>query len=279
MSDQFPQLWIHGAPDCQAFDGPAFQVHPFTDSTFIIRQHKCLNFEGPFLYLLVGEHTAFLLDSGAAPTNDAPLLLRPLIDALLAKILAARGQDAVGLIVGHSHSHADHLAGDRAFATRPATRVIGPTLAAIKSAYGVPAWPRDLGTVDLGGRVLTVIPTPGHEAHHICVYDSATRILLSGDLLYPGKLVIHDWPAYRKSAAQLAAFARDHTVSYVLGAHIEMKNTPGELYEIGTTYQPHEHVLQLGPSHLQEWAEACASMGAIPRIDVHDDFILWPVES
>ncbi len=58
MSDHFPPSWIHGAPDCHAFDGPAFQVHPSTDSTFIIRQHKCLNFEGPFLYLLVGEQTA-----------------------------------------------------------------------------------------------------------------------------------------------------------------------------------------------------------------------------
>jgi hydroxyacylglutathione hydrolase len=133
--------------------------------------------------------------------------------------------------------------------------------------------------VDLGGRVLTVIPTPGHEDHHICVYDSATRILLSGDTLYPGKLVIHDWPAYRESATRLAAFARDHALSYVLGAHIELKNTPGELYEIGTTYQPHEHVLQLGQSHLQEWAAACASMGSRPRIAVHDDFILWPGDS
>jgi hydroxyacylglutathione hydrolase len=145
MIGHFPPSWIHGAPDCRGFDGPAFQVHPFTDSTFIIRQHKCLHFEGPFLYLLIGEHTAFLLDSGAAPTNGIPLPIRPLIEALLAETLTSRGQDAISLIVGHSHSHADHLAGDGAFATRPATRVVGSTTAAVKRAYGISAWPRDLG--------------------------------------------------------------------------------------------------------------------------------------
>lgn len=112
MIGHFPPSWIYGAPDCHGIDGPAFQVHSFTDSTFIIRQYKCLNFEGPFLYLLIGEHTTFLLDSGAAPTNGTPLPIRPLIDALLSEILTSRGQDAINRIVGHSHSHADHLAGD-----------------------------------------------------------------------------------------------------------------------------------------------------------------------
>ncbi|HEX8650249.1 MAG TPA: MBL fold metallo-hydrolase [Pyrinomonadaceae bacterium] len=276
MSDHFPQSWIHGAPDCETFDGPAFQVHPFDDSTFIIRQSKCVNFEGPFLYLLVGEQAAFMLDSGAAPTNSTSFPIRSIVDGILSELAMARGRGPLRLVVGHTHSHADHFAGDRALESRPDTFIIGPELESIKSAYNIADWPDGMGTLDLGGRSLTIIPTPGHEEHHICVYDSATGILLSGDILYPGKLVINDWDEYRSSAAKLAAFEREHRISFILGAHIEIRKTPGALFRIGETHQPDEHVLQLLPEHLREWAEACERIGPVPRREVHTDFVLSP---
>lgn len=262
----------------RSFEGPPFQVHSFNDSTFIIRQSKCLHFEGPFLYLLVGQHTAFLLDSGAVPKNGAPLPIRNIVEAILSELAAAQCASAAGLrlLVGHTHSHEDHFGGDGALRQRPNSFIIGHDLNSIKSAYGITHWPQSVGTLDLGGRLLDIVPTPGHTEDHICVYDSATGILLSGDILYPGKLVINDWPDYRESAVRLAAFARQRELSYVLGAHIEMKNIPGVLYEIGTPFQPDEHVLQLSPSQLEEWANACQSLGDTPRIETHDDFVLWP---
>lgn len=277
INSRFPDSWIHGAQDCRTFRAPAFQVHPFDPATFILRQNKCLNFEGPFIYLLVGEHTAFLLDTGARrEDDDTPPPTRRLVDEILAGVAASRGGQLPKLVVGHSHSHNDHFGGDDELKERPDTFVVEPDLDSIRRAYGIADWPDGLGALELGGRTLTVIPTPGHEDHHVCVYDSTTGVLLSGDMLYPGKLVIDDWPAYRLSAARLDAFAGRHEVSFVLGAHVEMRNRPGQLFPIGATFQPDEHTLQLGPEHLREWAAACAVMGDLPRFEMHDDFALAP---
>lgn len=276
MSEHFPQAWIHGAPDCRMHGGPIFQVHPFDDSTFIIRQSKCAHYEGPFLYLLVGEHTAFMLDSGAAPLNGAALPILDVVESVLTELATARGQEPFRLVVGHSHSHDDHFGGDDQLAQRPGTTIVSPTRDSIMRAYDIEDWAEGLGSLDLGGRNLTIIPTPGHDDQHICVYDPQTGVLLSGDILYPGKLVINNWPDYRHSAARLAAFMEGRPFSFILGAHVEMKNRPGKLYTIGETYQPDEHVLQLLPAHLGEWAAACRKMGPTPRREVHADFVLSP---
>lgn len=99
-------------------------------------------------------------------------------------------------------------------------------------------------------------------------------MLLTGDTLYPGLLTVRDWNAYRDSASRLAAFAAQHTISLVLGDHIEMKNVPGQLYPIGTPYQPNEHALPLTVAHLEEWHSACEAMAGSPHRDVHKDFII-----
>ncbi|HEV2761846.1 MAG TPA: MBL fold metallo-hydrolase, partial [Pyrinomonadaceae bacterium] len=206
----------------------------------------------------------------------APLPILDVVEGILSELAAARGRGPFPLVVGHSHSHDDHFGGDELLGRRPDTIIVGASLDSITRAYGIADWPEGLGSLDLGGRKLTIIPTPGHEDHHVCVYDPQTGLLLSGDILYPGKLVINNWPDYRRSAARLAAFTEGRPFSFVLGAHIEMKNRPGQLYRIGETYQPDEHVLQLLPAHLREWASACRDMGPTPRRKVHADFVLSP---
>ena len=56
--------WIHGSPPGGPAD-PKVQVVHADDDTFILRQSKDLNYEGPFLYLLCGAERAILLDTGA----------------------------------------------------------------------------------------------------------------------------------------------------------------------------------------------------------------------
>jgi hydroxyacylglutathione hydrolase len=107
-------------------------------------------------------------------------------------------------------------------------------------------------------------------------YDPNTRILLTGDTFYPGKLTVDKWPAYRQGASRLAQFAAAHPVFFVLGAHIEMKQTPRLMYPIGTTFQPDEHILPLVSQHINSWRIACEAMGDHPHYDIHDEFIIEP---
>jgi hydroxyacylglutathione hydrolase len=147
----------------------------------------------------------------------------------------------------------------------------------VKDFFHLPNWPDGSATPDLGGRPLTIFPLPGHEPSHIAVYDAVTRMLLTGDTLYPGLLTIQDWLAYRRSAARMAQFAAAHPVTFVLGAHVEMKKTPRQMYPLGTTFQPHEHALPLAAQHVQMWHDACEAMGDQPHHDVHDEYIIEPL--
>jgi hydroxyacylglutathione hydrolase len=270
---EFPLHWIHGSPDCGRDTNPVFQIHRLDADTWALRQNKCSSFEAPFLYLLFGSRAALLIDSGAEPENGRPLPVREAVEA----VLAGRGGEDVRLIVAHSHNHGDHVYGDRLLAARPGTEVLGPDLPSVRAAFGIRHWPEDTGSIELGGRRLTVLPTPGHEPAHVMFHDAATGVLFSGDMLYPGLLTVRDWPAFRASAARLAAFARANPISHVLGCHIEMRRAPGEWYPLGATYQPEEHVLQLGPEHVEELHAVCESLGDTPRTAVRADFVVEPV--
>ncbi len=272
--------WIHGARDCSRSTDPLLQVVAFDDDTFVLRQSKCFNFEGNFLYLLFGTERAILFDTGASPGPNAQgqvLPLRRTVDDIIARRNPL--PDNLKLIVAHTHSHGDHVYWDREFENRPATLIVGHAVADVMAFFGLPNWPEGEATLDLGGRRLTILPLPGHEAAHIAVFDPRTGILLTGDTLYPGKLTVSDWSAYRQSAARLAAFADQHPVSVVLGNHIEMKKTARELYTVGTTYQPEEHSLPLFTAHIKELSAACEAMVATPHEDVHADFIVGAPEA
>ena len=102
----------------------------------------------------------------------------------------------------------------------------------------------------LGDRVLDAIPSPGHDEPAVTWYDRSTRLLLTGDTLYPGRLYVDDWPAFTATVDRLLAFAEDHPVDHLLGAHIEMTRSPGVDYVVRTTYQPEEPPLELGLADL-----------------------------
>jgi glyoxylase-like metal-dependent hydrolase (beta-lactamase superfamily II) len=253
------------------------QVHRFDEDTYIIRQNKCVNFEAPFIYLLIGRDKALLLDSGAPPAPGRTLPLRETVRQILATRLGTRrAGDSFPLIVAHSHRHPDHVYGDGQFRNQPRTTVVGKDENSVRSFFRFINWPEHPAAFDLGGRTLTVIPVPGHDPTHIALYDPKTRILFTGDTFYPGMLFIQDWDAYRLSIARLAEFALSNPISYILGAHVEMTNRPRVSYPYRTTYQPDEHVLELKPTHLFELRDACEAIGARPRRDARDSFIIEP---
>lgn len=262
--------WING----NAASEPETQVQAIDGDTFVIRQSAKTNFEAPFLYLLFGRDRALLLDTGAGG-----LKIRPTVDRLIADWQARRGGRAIRLVVAHSHGHGDHHVGDDEFRDRPGTDVVGRKPAEVASFFHFADWPRDVACFDLGGRVLDVLATPGHQPAHIMVYDARTRLLFSGDMLYPGRLYVplNHFDDFRASAQRLAAFGRTHKIRALLGAHIEMTTTPGKDYGMEAPVHADEHVLPLAPTAIEELRAAVEKAGPVPVVDRHADFIVYPV--
>jgi glyoxylase-like metal-dependent hydrolase (beta-lactamase superfamily II) len=238
--------------------GPEHQVHWYDERTAIIRQALRTNFEGPFLYLLLGTERALLLDTGTGHVT-----LRPLVESLL---------DGRDLVVAHTHAHRDHVGGDGEF-----DQVIGLSTQEVSAYFGLD-WPTGVAQFELGGRVLDIVPIPGHQGADIAVYDRATRLLFSGDSLYPGRLYVADWPAFRASVRRLAGFvAAGNPVEWILGAHIELTDRPGRDYPIGADRHPGEHGLALAPGVLTELSDVLDAAGDQPVRIVRDHFIVYPV--
>lgn len=266
----FPAMWINGGPNCGS--EPSIQVHQFNDDMYILRQSLCTDFEGPFMYLIFGEDKVFMQDTGAGGIAIADTVYGIIDDWLI-----TNGKTSIELIVTHSHGHGDHTNGDSQFNGQPNTTVVGTSQSSVANFFGISPWPTDQAEYDLGGRVLDILAIPGHHSAHIAVYDRQTGILLTGDTLYPGRLYISQFNTYRTSIQRMVDFLATRPCSWVLGTHIEMSNTPGEDYNFGATYHPDEHPLQLTPAHLQELLDAVNGMQGNPQIEVHDDFIVYPL--
>ena len=261
--------WIDGTTDSE----PETQVQMIDADTFVIRQSVKTNFEAPFLYLLFGEDRALLLDTGAGG-----LKMRPTIERLIAEWRTRHGGRAIHLVIAHSHSHGDHHAGDDEFRGRADTEIVGLSPEQVAAFFHIADWPRGDAPFDLGKRILTIIPTPGHEPAHIMVYDARTQLLLSGDMLYPGRLYVplDRFDEFRASADRLAVFAQGHPVRALLGAHIEMTTSPGQDYAMAAATHPSEHPLPLPPAAIGELRNAVAQAGPVPKVDRHADFIVYP---
>ena len=264
-----PPQWITGGPDCSSV--PKWQVHAYNPDLYILRESGCTNYEKPFLYLFFGQERALLQDTGAGETDVAEI-----VSQTVAKWCRRNNRQSVPLIVAHSHGHDDHTAGDAQFAGKPEVTVIPLSVDGIQKAFGIRNWPGDIGGIDLGGRVLDVIPIPGHDPLSIAFYDRRTGILLTGDTLYPGRLYVHDLPAFRASIQRLVDFTQDKLVAHVLGCHVEQSGTPFLDYPIGTKYQPEEHMLELSHGNLVELNEALKAMGSRPVRYALRDFTIWP---
>lgn len=271
MPALFPERWIDGT---QAQE-PVTQVQALDADTFVIRQSVKTNFEAPFLYLLFGRDKALLLDTGA---KDG--VIRPTVDRLITAWLKAHGRSDIPLVVAHSHSHGDHVAGDAVFRERPNTTVIGLKAADVAGFFGIKRWPDEIVRFDLGRRPLSIIPTPGHEAAAIMIYDPQLRILLSGDTLYPGRLYVpvNFMADNRASVDRLARFAARHPIRAALGAHIEMTREPGKDYGHEAPTHPDEHVLELPAGTIGELKTGLKAPLTTPgQPQVHPDFIIVPV--
>jgi glyoxylase-like metal-dependent hydrolase (beta-lactamase superfamily II) len=230
-------LWNEGSKDCNKNPQPPIQVHRYNADTFILRENLCATYEGPFIYLLIGKTKALLIDTGAVA--DAKIM--PLAQTVIS-LLENRGS-RLSLMVVHTHGHLDHRSGDDQFRVLPGVEIVPTDLENVKSRLGIADWPNGIGQIDLGDRVIDVIPTPGHYRSHVAYYDGQTGLFFSGDFLLPGRLLIEDTNADLASARRVAEFVEQRPVAYVLGAHIELDES-GKIF-LGTRYHPNERPLQL----------------------------------
>ncbi|HKF50213.1 MAG TPA: MBL fold metallo-hydrolase [Terracidiphilus sp.] len=92
--------------------------------------------------------------------------------------------------------------------------------------------------IELGGRTLEIIATPGHTPDAIALFDRANGLLFTGDTFYPGTIWIYrpetDLAAYGNSVHRLAALAPQ--VKTVLGAHNVPLAPPSVLPELAAAF-------------------------------------------
>jgi hydroxyacylglutathione hydrolase len=269
-----PKEWMTGGPKCM--ENQEWQVHEYNRDLYILRQSGCTDYEKPFLYLLFGEERALLLDTGSRNGNLVPTLQR-----VVKNWLQRTKRETIPLVVVHTHSHSDHVAGDAGVQAMhdpgiPVT-FVPAEVEATKRLYKIAHWPDDIGHIDLGNRPIDVIPIPGHDSVAVALYDRTTAILFSGDSLYPGRLYIHDFADFQKSTERMIQFTEGKVVAHILGNHIEETRTPYLDYPVGTMYQPNEHELSLSRGALLELEDALVSLHDKPARLALRDFSIWPV--
>lgn len=265
-----PSSWYAGGTD--GTNRAEFQIHAYNDDFYILRQAAYTNYEKPFLYLLFGNDRAILFDTGAGSVNVAAA-----VDGVIRQWLTKRKRTSIPLVVAHTHGHGDHVAGDAQFAGRADVTLVKKDTASVRAFFGITNWPTDAVTYDLGGRILDILPIPGHEPSSIAIYDRQTHVMLTGDTFYPGRLYVRDGVAFTGSIQRLVDFSATHPLMRFLGTHIEQSSEPFKDYAVGTVDQPNEHVLQLTRAQLVEMNDSLKTMGGKVVRKALPSLTVWPV--
>ncbi len=212
---------------------PWFEVYKPAPGVFAIYEpHQA---EETIGYLILGEKRALLFDTGMGISD---------VKKLTAELTR------LPITVLNSHTHDDHVGGNWEFDTvhgmdtdftrtnakgssADAQAEITPdqicgTLPAgfdpaayVTKPWKIAAYIHDGERLDLGGRTIEVIATPGHTPDSISLIDRANGLLFTGDTYYPAPIWLYrpetNLDAYAASIRKLAALAPH--VKLVLGAH------------------------------------------------------------
>ncbi len=213
---------------------PWFEVYRIRPGVFAIYEPK--QFEEVISFLILGEKRAVLFDTGLGVGKISAVVIQ---------------LTSLPITVINSHTHFDHVGGNVEFKeiwnrdlpyTRrnmrgerniysrdalAAKRLCGPLPAGVSAAsYKIHAWKsarvlRNDEHLDLGGRELEVIFTPGHTPDSLALLDPKNGLLFTGDTFYPGPIYLFvpetDFAAYTRSVERLAAL--EPRIKLLLPAH------------------------------------------------------------
>jgi len=267
--------WMHGSVCAAKNTDPRIQVVAYNEDTYILRENPCVNWEAPFTYLLFGNQGALLIDTGATPeANYYPL--RVTVDEIVSRWCGIRRKKSVPLsVVLTSGEDVAQNQGIGQFDDRAQTSLTPLELGARMEFHGLSgSWKQGLGRIDLGGRVVQVIPTPGTHKDGLSFYDEYTCLLFTGDLLYAGRVEIANDRDYIVSLERLQRWKQNHPVNWVMGGHVEMMFIPGRAYPRFSTNRPFEHVLQLEAETIDEAVEHARGVVGKSAVVFRTDFIL-----
>jgi glyoxylase-like metal-dependent hydrolase (beta-lactamase superfamily II) len=212
---------------------PWFEVYKVAPGTIAIYEpHQS---EETISYLILGKEKALLLDTGMGISDIHKVVLE---------------LTALPVLVLNSHTHDDHVGGNWQFATiysmdtdfsrqnargsradAQAEIAPGEICGEIPKGFDAQTYQTkpwkiarylyDGDTVDLGGRSIEILSTPGHTPDAICLFDRANGLLFTGDTYYPAAIWLYrpetDLTAYAKSIARLSTLTPQ--VKIVLGQH------------------------------------------------------------
>lgn len=167
-----------------------FAVEDLGDGTFAIGEPRY--YQQNYSYLILGQTRAVLFDSGSG-TRD------------ISGVVANLTKLPITVIV--SHLHFDHLGGigpfpHAAMIDLPQTRAdvagalfrpsryeyLGFYDGRVAPSFRVGEWWAPGEVIDLGGRSLKVLSTPGHTPSSVALFDATNRRLFIGDFIYPTTL-------------------------------------------------------------------------------------------
>lgn len=214
-----------------------FTIDKIDDNTFAISEYK--HWEETHCYLLNGTKRSLLIDTGLGICNISDII----------SDLTDRPVTAVA-----THIHWDHIGGHKYYPDFYAHEAelnwlngeFPQTLETIKNyvvercdlpkSFNIDEYAFFQGKptkalyggeqIELGGRTVEVIHTPGHSPGHMCFYEKEFGYLFTGDLVYKGVLTAWfpstDPAAYLKSLEAVSALAADR----VFPAHHSLDIAP-----------------------------------------------------
>jgi glyoxylase-like metal-dependent hydrolase (beta-lactamase superfamily II) len=225
---------------------PWFEVYKVAPGVFAIYEPH--QFEEVISYLIVGHKQAVLFDTGMGIGN-----IRKVTSQLTSR----------PVVVLNSHTHNDHVGGnwqfefvygmDTDFTRKNAKGSREDAQAELApdqlcgdlpkgfdpKKYATKPWKishaiHDGFKVNLGGRTLEVLATPGQTPDAMALLDRENGLLFTGDTYYPGPIWLYrpetDLDAYVASVKRLAALAPE--LKLVLGAHNVPVAQPSVLPEL-----------------------------------------------